>query len=61
MPPILFYVVTRVLNLGLTGIWWGIFGITWSAAAVSILYARSQVDRMARSADDADNQETSVA
>jgi len=61
MPPILFYVVTRVLDLGLTGIWWGIFGITWSAAVVSILYARSQVDRMARSADDADNQETSVA
>jgi len=61
MPPILFYVVTRVLDLGLTGIWWGIFGITWSAAVVSVLYARSQVDRMARSADDGEKKEPSRA
>ena len=36
MPPILFYLVTRVFDLGLTGIWWGIFGITWSAAIVAV-------------------------
>jgi putative MATE family efflux protein len=51
MPPILFYLVTRVFDLGLMGIWWGIFGITWSAAVVAVLYARSQVDKMARSAE----------
>jgi len=64
MPPILFYLVIQVLDLGLTGIWWGIFGITWSAAFVSIIYARSQVDRMAqttRPGEDAAQQEPSVA
>ena len=49
MPPLLFYMATRVLDLGLTGIWWGIFIITWSAALVAIIYARNTVDKMARS------------
>ena len=57
MPPILFYLVTQVLDLGLTGIWWGIFGITWSAAIVAVLFARSQVDRMARTARTSDSPE----
>jgi len=49
MPPVLFYMATRVLGLGLTGIWWGIFIITWSAALVAIFYARKTVDTMAAS------------
>jgi putative MATE family efflux protein len=67
MPPILFYMVTRVWHLGLTGIWWGIFGISWSAAIVAVLFARSQVDRMARTArtsdspEDGEDKEPSVA
>jgi len=47
MPPLLFYMATRVLGLGLTGIWWGIFGISWSAALVAIFYAKNTVDKMA--------------
>ena len=48
MPTALFYLVTRVWDIGLTGIWWGIFAITWSAALVSIFYAKGVVDKMAR-------------
>jgi Na+-driven multidrug efflux pump len=40
-PFILFWAVTQVLDFGLLGIWWGIFGITWSAAVLTLLYARS--------------------
>ena len=48
MPPLLFYMATRVFDWGLTGIWWGIFAITWSAALVAVFYAKATVDRMAR-------------
>lgn len=62
MPPALFYVVTQVLDIGLTGIWWGIFGITWSAALVAIFYARNVVDKLARSSEPLEeNEEPSVA
>ncbi len=64
MPPILFYMVTQVFDLGLTGIWWGIFGITWSAALVAIFYARNTVDKLARTSPapvEPDNQEPSHA
>ena len=39
-PFILFYLLTRVFNFGLTGIWWGIFAITWGAAIFTLFYAR---------------------
>lgn len=37
-PAFVFHLFTTVLGLGLVGIWWGIFGITWSAALVVVLY-----------------------
>lgn len=42
-PAVLFWVLTRLFGLGLAGIWWGIFGITWSAAAFAWLYARRRL------------------
>ncbi len=63
MPAALFYLVTRVLDIGLTGIWWGIFAIAWSAAIVAIFYARNVVDKMARStppSDEPPERESSV-
>jgi len=42
-PFLLFYLLTRVLNLGLISIWWGIFLITWSATLITMLYARLQL------------------
>ncbi len=37
-PACVFYLFTSVMGLGLTGIWWGIFGITWSAALIVVIY-----------------------
>ena len=44
-PAAVFWLFTRLLGVGLTGIWWGIFGITWSAAAAAWLYARRQLNK----------------
>jgi Na+-driven multidrug efflux pump len=44
-PVAVFWLLTRLLGIGLAGIWWGIFGITWSAAAVAWLYARRQLKK----------------
>jgi len=38
-PFVLFWLATEVWSLGLLGIWWGIFAITWSAALIATLYA----------------------
>lgn len=46
-PAALFWLLTRVLGFGLTGIWWGIFGINGSAAAIAWLYARRQMNKAA--------------
>lgn len=45
-PIIVFYILTRMLDAGLLGVWWGIFSITWSAALVTTLYARRLLDRL---------------
>ena len=37
-PAFVFHLFTTVMELGLIGIWWGIFGITWSAAIVVVIY-----------------------
>ncbi|MCX5839659.1 MAG: MATE family efflux transporter [Deltaproteobacteria bacterium] len=41
-PAAVFWLITRMLGAGLTGIWWGIFGITWSAAVAAWFYARHE-------------------
>ena len=37
-PAFVFHLFTAVMGMGLVGIWWGIFGITWSAALVVVIY-----------------------
>jgi len=44
-PAALFWLLTGPLGVGLAGIWWGLFGINWSAAAVAWLFARRQLNR----------------
>lgn len=39
-PLTVFWVLTRVFDVGLLGIWLGIFAITWSAALFTLFYAR---------------------
>jgi len=46
-PGLVFWLTTQVFDWGLDGVWWGVFGITWSAALAAVWYARRQVDRLA--------------
>lgn len=37
-PVAVFYLLTTLFNWGITGVWWGIFAVTWSAALIVVLY-----------------------
>lgn len=50
-PAIVFYVMASLLGMGLTGIWWGIFLVTWSATIFTLLYVRSTMNTMFVTAD----------
>jgi len=39
VPVIVFQTLVVLMGVGLIGIWWGIFGITWSAALFAYFYA----------------------
>ncbi len=37
-PVAIFYLLVTVMGLGIIGIWWGIFSVTWSAALIVVAY-----------------------
>jgi putative MATE family efflux protein len=45
-PLVVFFLLTQILGVGLLGIWWGIFAITWSAALFTIFYARWRIEKL---------------
>jgi putative MATE family efflux protein len=45
-PFLIFYVATQVLGLGIIAIWWGIFGITWIAAVITLWYANFTLKKL---------------
>lgn len=45
-PAIIFYTLASLLGMGLTGIWWGIFLVTWSATIFTLLYVRSTMNTL---------------
>jgi Na+-driven multidrug efflux pump len=45
-PAIVFYVLASLLGMGLTGIWWGIFLVTWSATIFTLFYVRWTMNTM---------------
>jgi putative MATE family efflux protein len=45
-PIFIFHLFTTVLGLGLRGVWWGIFGITWSAALVVTIYVSRTIAKL---------------
>lgn len=47
MPLIVFYLLTKVLDWGLSGIWWGIFIVNWSAVVIISFYLRRVMRRLA--------------
>jgi len=51
LPVPVFWLLAQGLGWGLPGIWWGVFLVTWSAAAVSLLYTRRVLRLVTEEAD----------
>lgn len=47
-PAAVFYLLTRILNTGVQGVWWGICGITWTAAVIAFFYSRRRIREVHR-------------
>ena len=45
-PAIVFYTLIYLFGMGLNGIWWGIFMVTWSATIFTLFYVRSTMKTM---------------
>lgn len=45
-PAFVFNLFTTMLGLGLIGIWWGIFSITWSAALIVLIYVSKTLAKL---------------
>jgi len=45
-PLFVFPLFTTIMGLGLVGVWWGIFGITWSAALVVVTYVSKTIAKL---------------
>ena len=45
-PAIVFYTLIYLFGMGLSGIWWGIFMVTWSATIFTLFYVRSTMKTM---------------
>jgi putative MATE family efflux protein len=44
-PAVVFYALAYLLGMQLTGIWWGIFLVTWSATAFTLYYVRRTMNK----------------
>jgi Na+-driven multidrug efflux pump len=51
LPVPVFWLLAQGLGWGPSGIWWGVFLVTWSAAAVSLLYTRRVLRLVTEEAD----------
>jgi len=45
-PAAVFYTLATLMGLGLSGIWWGIFLVTWSATIFTLLYVRATMNKV---------------
>jgi putative MATE family efflux protein len=45
-PAIVFYTLANLLEMGLSGIWWGIFIVAWSATLFTLLYVRKTMNNL---------------
>jgi Na+-driven multidrug efflux pump len=45
-PFVVFHFLTTVLGWGIMGIWWGIFSVTWSAAAIVVVYVTWIINKL---------------
>jgi putative MATE family efflux protein len=44
-PLLVFYLLTETAGMGIAGVWWGILIITWSAALIALICARSTLKK----------------
>ena len=47
-PYLVFYLLTKIFDFGVLGLWWGIFLVTWSAAIVTFFYTRRVLKNIAQ-------------
>lgn len=47
-PAAVFHLLTEVWPLGVKGIWWGIFAITWTAALIAFFYSRKIIGEVTK-------------
>jgi Na+-driven multidrug efflux pump len=52
LPVPVFWLLAFRAGLGITGIWWGILGITWSAALLALLYMHRTLAALGDGGDD---------
>ncbi len=45
-PVLFFYVFSQMLDLGVKGVWWGIFVINWTAVVITLLYAKNVMQKI---------------
>lgn len=45
-PAAVFWLSIHVFDFGLTAIWWGIFGVTWTAAIYALIYTRIKLRQL---------------
>jgi len=50
-PGAVFHILTTIMGLGIVGVWWGVFGITWSAAFVVALYVTWLLSKLEKEQD----------
>ncbi len=46
-PVIVFYILVKIFDFGIDGVWWGICAITWSAAIFTFIYAKAVLRKKA--------------
>ncbi len=47
-PALAFWFTTEVLKWGVDGVWWSVFGVTWSAAVISVWWAHRLIKQLER-------------
>jgi putative MATE family efflux protein len=47
-PIIIFYSFIKILNLGIFGLWWGIFIIVWSSALIAVWYSKKTIKKISQ-------------
>ena len=45
-PVAVFWILINIFGIGIDAVWWGVFGITWSAAIITAFYAKHVMKKL---------------